>query len=215
MAAAAHKVQVDDRRADAVARALAALGVIAKHPEWPMRSAVGVAEVALADIHELVVGDNITLRSALVNRLEEATQELTVIRQALVRCELEIPAREKTSDWLAQILQTLLFEQAIAAKLRALLDVPEIEEFDKALPLEAAHQVKRWGSEHDAGKNPEDWFWLMGYLAGKALAAQKAGDEHKAKHHCISAAAALRNWHAHIRSGVTTMRPGIETPTER
>lgn len=96
--------------------------------------------------------------------------------------------------------------------LRDLLDTPEIEDFDKAVPLEAAHQVKRWPSEHDAGKNPEDWFWLLGYLAGKALSSFKAGDTDKAKHHCISAAAALRNWHAHIRTGRTLMRPGIEEP---
>ena len=215
MGAAALSTQIEDRRADAVARALAALGVIAKRPEWPMRSAVGVAEAALTDIHELVVGDNITLRSALVNQLKEATDELAAIRAALARCESAIAPRESTSDWLAQVLQMLLFEQAAAVKLRAMLDTPETEEFDQALPLEAAHQVKHWGSQHDAGKNPEDWFWLIGYLAGKALAAHKSGDELKAKHHCISAAAALRNWHAHIRSGQTTMRPGIEAPTEK
>jgi len=96
--------------------------------------------------------------------------------------------------------------------LRTLLDTPEIENFDKAVPLEAAHQIKRWGVEHDGGKNPEDWFWLVGYLAGKALHAQKSGDLTKAKHHTISTAAALRNWHAHIRSGQSVMRPGIEKP---
>lgn len=97
-------------------------------------------------------------------------------------------------------------------KLRTLLDTPETEEFDKAVPLEAAHQVKRWGTEHDSGKAPEDWFWLLGYLAGKALLSLKAGDLDKAKHHCISSAAALRNWHAHIRSGQSVMRPGIKPP---
>jgi hypothetical protein len=95
-------------------------------------------------------------------------------------------------------------------RLLALLNTPEIEDFDKAVPLESAHQQERWGTQHDAGKNPEDWFWLVGYLAGKALHAQKTGDRDKAKHHCISTAAALRNWHAHIRSGESAMRPGIE-----
>lgn len=99
-----------------------------------------------------------------------------------------------------------------AERLRALLNTPEVENFDKAVPLEAAHQQERWGSAHDAGKEPEDWFWLVGYLAGKALAAYKAGNSEKAKHHCISASAAFRNWHAHIRSGVSAMRPGIEEP---
>src|SRR5271154_7571556 len=34
-------------------------------------------------------------------------------------------------------------------RLKALLDTPEIEDFDKAVPLEAAHQIKRWGTQHD------------------------------------------------------------------
>lgn len=97
-------------------------------------------------------------------------------------------------------------------QLKALLNTPELEDFDKAVPLEAAHQIIRFGVTQDDGKNPEDWFWLIGYLTGKALAALKAGDLDKAKHHCISTAAALRNWHAHIREGRTLMRPGIEKP---
>src|ERR1700739_469566 len=97
-------------------------------------------------------------------------------------------------------------------KLHTLLNTPETENFDKAVTLEAAPQVKRWTAEHDAGKSPEDWFWLLGYLAGKALAACRAGDLQKAKHHCISSAAALRNWHAHLRTGQSAMRPGIAEP---
>ena len=97
-------------------------------------------------------------------------------------------------------------------RLSSLLNTPETEDFDKAVPLEAAHQVLRWSADHDAGKNPEDWFWLLGYLAGKALAAAKAGNVEKAKHHTISSAAALRNWHAHLRTGATAMRPGIKEP---
>jgi hypothetical protein len=98
------------------------------------------------------------------------------------------------------------------AELKALLDTPETEDFDKAVPLEAAHQVKRWGVEGDAGKTPADWFWLVGYLAGKAMTAHITGNREKAKHHCISTAAVLRNWHAHIRTGQTAMRPGVADP---
>lgn len=99
-------------------------------------------------------------------------------------------------------------------RLNALLNTPETEDFDKAIPLEAAHQIERWGVDNDSGKTPADWFWLVGYLAGKALAAHIAGNTEKAKHHCISTSAALRNWHAHIRSGATAMRPGIAPPLE-
>jgi len=50
-----------------------------------------------------------------------------------------------------------------------LLNTPELHDFSNAVVLEAAHQRQRWDSEHDAGKTPQDWFWLVGYLAGKAL----------------------------------------------
>lgn len=93
--------------------------------------------------------------------------------------------------------------------LRRLLNTPETADFDKGVPLEATHQIERWGAAQDAGKQPEDWFWLCGYLAGKALSSFKAGDHEKAKHHCISTAAAMRNWHKAIATGESAMRPGI------
>jgi hypothetical protein len=99
------------------------------------------------------------------------------------------------------------------ARLDKLLNTPEIMDFAKALPLEASHQRARWGTDHDSGKTPADWFWLIGYLAGKALHAQTGGNTKKALHHVITTAAALCNWHAAIL-GKTNMRPGIETPPE-
>ena len=36
----------------------------------------------------------------------------------------------------------------------------------------------RWGNDGDAGKTDADWFWLIGYLAGKALH-NPGGDEKK------------------------------------
>lgn len=113
-----------------------------------------------------------------------------------------------------EVTHQLAEARAELEALKKLLNTPEIEDFDKAVPLEAAHQVQRWGAAHDDGKAPENWFWLLGYLGGKALAAAKAGDIDKAKHHCISSAAALRNWHAHLRAGFSVMRPGIAEPAE-
>lgn len=98
------------------------------------------------------------------------------------------------------------------ARLKALLNTPHIDNFVEAVRVEAAHQCERWGVENDAGKEPADWFWLIGYLAGKALAAAIKGDGDKAKHHTISSAAALLNWHAHMSGERTQMRPGIEPP---
>ena len=91
---------------------------------------------------------------------------------------------------------------------REIINTPETADFMAGVPIEAAHQRERWGSEHDAGKTPFDWFWLVGYLAQKAATAAVSGDAEKAKHHTISTAAALANWHAAL-TGQTDMRPGI------
>jgi len=86
---------------------------------------------------------------------------------------------------------------------------PELNDFAAGVVREAVHQRERWGAAHDAGKDPQDWFWLLGYLGGKALAAAMAGDREKALHHTISTAAALANWHAQLLGAEAAMRPGI------
>ena len=83
-----------------------------------------------------------------------------------------------------------------AARLTALINTPEIIDFVKAVQIEAVHQRERWDPDHDAQKQDEDWFWTLGYLAGKALQAQRSGDREKHLHHLISSAALLCNWHA-------------------
>jgi hypothetical protein len=77
-------------------------------------------------------------------------------------------------------------------------DVPITEDFLQGVVAEKLHQAGRWGTEHDDAKAPADWFWLVGYLAGKALAAHIAGNREKALHHTISTSAALWNWHEAI-----------------
>lgn len=84
-------------------------------------------------------------------------------------------------------------------KLRELINSPEIEDFLKGVKLEAIHQIERFGHAHDREKSAENWFWLVGYLSGKALRAAITGDRDKALHHCISSAAALMNWHSAIK----------------
>lgn len=96
----------------------------------------------------------------------------------------------------------------VNALVSALLDAPVSEDFLLGTKVEALHQRRRWGTEHDAGKTPPDWFWLLGFLSGKALAAAVIGDVDKAKHHTISSAAVLLNWHAHLSGESTAMRPG-------
>jgi hypothetical protein len=83
-------------------------------------------------------------------------------------------------------------------RLNGLINTPETDDFLRGVQLEAAHQVQRWGYAHDRSKSAENWFWLVGYLAGKALRAAISADQEKAKHHTISSAAALKNWHSAI-----------------
>jgi hypothetical protein len=87
--------------------------------------------------------------------------------------------------------------RAEVGRLTALINTPEIIDFVKAVQIEAVHQRERWPAEQDAQKSREEWFWTLGYLAGKALAAQRHGDSEKFAHHLISSAALLCNWHAH------------------
>ena len=105
------------------------------------------------------------------------------------------------------------------AHLESLINTPHTDEWFEAVRLEAAHQVERWGSAHqverwgsahDAGKQPSDWFWLLGYLGGKALAAAIKGDHEKAKHHTISTGAACLNWFRAMTGDSNAMRPGSE-----
>ncbi|RRV29617.1 hypothetical protein EGJ23_01380 [Pseudomonas sp. o96-267] len=93
--------------------------------------------------------------------------------------------------------------------LDALINTPHTDEWFDAVRLEAAHQIQRWGTDHDAGKQPADWFWLLGYLGQKAMTAQIAGDEQKAKHHTISSGAMLLNWFRAMVGDTNAMRPGI------
>jgi hypothetical protein len=109
--------------------------------------------------------------------------------------------------------------EAEVERLTALIDTPHTADFMSAVPLEAAHQIKRWGTENDDGKNPEDWFWLIGYLAGKCLRAtidyERTGDARaleRAKHHTISTAAVLLNWHRRLSGEETTFQPGTASP---
>lgn len=93
-------------------------------------------------------------------------------------------------------------------RLKAMINAPETDAFLRGTHIEAVHQVERWGTAHDRAKRDADWFWLVGYLAGKALHAANSGDVEKAKHHTISTAAALYNWHCAITGADVRMCPG-------
>jgi hypothetical protein len=106
------------------------------------------------------------------------------------------------------LTEQLTDARAETQALQDLINTPETADFLRGVEIEMPHQRARWGSEHDAGKTPADWFWLIGYLVGKALHAQNAGDLTKAQHHTISSAAAMGNWHRSM-TGAQDMRPGL------
>lgn len=92
-------------------------------------------------------------------------------------------------------------------RLYALIHNPHTTDFLEAVRTEAAFQREHWKAEHDAGKDDADWFWLVGYLAGKALHKPE-----KQLHHIITTAAACLNWHM-ARTVGTDMRPGTAEPS--
>lgn len=85
-------------------------------------------------------------------------------------------------------------------------DVPIVDDFWAGVRAEKEHQLKRWGTTHDRNKAPADWFWLVGYLAGKALASAIKGDKEKALHHCISSAAVLAHWHDALKADAASLK---------
>jgi hypothetical protein len=97
-----------------------------------------------------------------------------------------------------------------AAKYRA-LHTPEVRDFLLAVEREALFQREKWqGADADGGKTVTDWFWLLGYLGGKAIRPDATPE--KRLHHIITTAAACLNWHAAEIGAYSGMRPGIAEP---
>jgi hypothetical protein len=99
---------------------------------------------------------------------------------------------------LEKLRSQLTAAEAEVARLTEILNTPYVDYFAQAAAAEAKHQRFRWGDEGDVAKTAWDWFWALGYLGGKAAHAALTGDLDKARHHTITAAALLANWHRHI-----------------
>ncbi len=110
---------------------------------------------------------------------------------------------------LDSVRDALLAAEAERDRLFLLINTPRIDDFFEAVRIEAAHQVERWGVEHDAGKQPEDWVVLVVYLLGKATTAHFRDDTAKLLHHVITLGAVACNWHANMTGSDTRMRPGL------
>ena len=94
-------------------------------------------------------------------------------------------------------------------RLRMLINTPRTDDFFEAVRNEAAHQIERWGVDHDAGKRREDWITLLVYLAGKVTKAHYDRDDKKLKHHVVTVAAVCLNWLRAENGESNAMRPGV------
>lgn len=134
------------------------------------------------------------------------------LRSAEHAAESSAALAEAIGSHAAQLEADNFALKARVLELEGRINTPHTDDWFEAVRLEAAHQVERFGAKHDAGKAPQDWFWLLGYLAGKALASTLTGDDEKAKHHTISSGAALLNWFRQLTGDSNAMRPGIADP---
>lgn len=87
-------------------------------------------------------------------------------------------------------------EEAVAER----LNIPEVIDFIEAIKIEAAHQQEKW-KKTDPEKTDADWFWLIGWLGGKAVMDphEPADDRmpiERKLHRIITVAAAAYNWHS-------------------
>ncbi len=142
----------------------------------------------------LMPTDRDKLRTAV-----RSAQSASVLAKAIGRHAAQLEA--ENAELRARLLE-----------LESRINTPHTGDWFDAVRLEAAHQVERWGTKHDEGKTPADWFWLLGYLSGKALASAISGDVEKAKHHTISSGAVLLNWFRRLAGDSSDMRPGIADP---
>lgn len=99
--------------------------------------------------------------------------------------------------------------QAEVDRLTLLINTPRTDDFFEAVRIEAAHQVERWGVEHDAGKRAEDWFTLYQYLLGKAAKAHFEGNREKLLHHVITVGVGSTELRAPIAPGEGSMPTGM------
>jgi hypothetical protein len=164
---------------------------------------------------DMLARERDSLRTQLAS-LERASGEAVALRR--LAAEMRVYSHGRYQDWADRIEHAIATSPSPprdagreadardAARYRELV-TPEIHDFLKAVEREALHQRNRWGAEHDAGKTDADWFWLIGYLAGKAI-----NKPEKLLHHVITTAAACLDWHAARVGAHTAMRPGIADP---
>lgn len=127
----------------------------------------------------------------------------TMLDAAKTRLDTAIRTAKDRMDFHERVIEE---KDAEIKRLNDVLHTPLIGEFFAAVKNEASHQVERWKSSHDEGKTDGDWFWLIGYIAGKVL--WPDADNAKQRHRIIAIAAVAYNWWRRKSGMDTGMRPG-------
>ncbi len=85
------------------------------------------------------------------------------------------------------------------------INTPEIDDFIKAVKVEAAHQTEKWGAEEEAKKYHFDYALVLDKLKGKQAIAIWDRNAEKYKHHLITMAAVCHNVHRQIEKKGTAL----------
>lgn len=152
--------------------------------------------------------------TAMASARDTLSREVTELQQELAESKSN---NGKAVDHILRAntnrnLMTKERDSAIARyeELSAIVNTPETSNFLVGMQREIPHQIIKWRSESDLGKTAFDWVFLIGSLATRAAMYLKQGNMDKARHHCITTAAACANWHAALIGQDTGMRPGHE-----
>jgi hypothetical protein len=123
--------------------------------------------------------------------------------------ELRALAHAVDADVVLALVAEVREMRARVVEIEGFINTPRTDDFFAVVRVEAAHQIERWGVEHDAGKRSEDWIALFVYLLGKATKAHFDGNTEKLKHHVVTVAAVSLNWLRNLNGESTAMRPGV------
>lgn len=175
------------------------LGVWSNVPRSEVKAMETVYEPA--ELHEMTgisekVIENLIMEHKIGAAIEMDFEQFMLLAtvsevRKYFKIKIDLPAAWKKAAKLWR-LEAENIEEKVEKRL---LDAPELRDFYKGILLESQHQDRRWGPDHDKGKSPEDWLWLVAFLATKATQAARYGDWDKYLHHIVTTAAALYNWH--------------------
>lgn len=102
----------------------------------------------------------------------------------------------KRDRWPHECTSLMEFMRSEVKRLTAIINQPESDDFIKGVSIEAEFQRRKHGVDDGLSRREwMQWLWVAGYLLNKAVAACMRDDMPKAKHHLVTTAGLLANWH--------------------